>query len=124
MGMKPTKKRLINKNDELARRINLLVHKNMCCRCGRSGDVYKLDWSHVFGRSTKVLRWEEDNGMLHCFTCHAWWHDNPLVAAEWFESQYPGRKARLQEKLNLAHPMKLKDYQDINDQLTKRLAEL
>ena len=103
--------------EKLSRELNKLLHNNRCERCGKSGDVYKLDWSHVISREVKCLKYDPDNWMLLCFQCHKWWHDWPTRSAEWFENKYPGRKKRLHDKENKKKTIHAEDYLKIEAQL-------
>lgn len=120
---KPKKSTVINKNDSLARELNIKVHGNRCERCGKDGRVYKMDWSHVFPREIKAIRWDMDNCMVHCFTCHKWWHDRPLETKDWFDEKYPGRRKRLQDKVNKAGLQTVDDYLKIQSTLKEALNE-
>lgn len=55
-----------------------------CQRCGKSDG--KLECSHIFSRRHQGLRYDEHNAKLLCFSCHRWWHENPLEAVEWLKT--------------------------------------
>lgn len=60
-----------------------------CLRCGKTE---QLQCSHVVPRTFISTRWNTENAITLCYACHIhWWHKNPLEAAEWFESKWPGR---------------------------------
>lgn len=56
---------------------------NICERCGKNGDDYVLHCSHIFSRRHRRLRWHPDNSQSLCFTCHKWWHENPVESGIW-----------------------------------------
>lgn len=51
-----------------------------CLRCGRKKYLHA---HHIISRSHRSLRWDLQNGICLCFSCHNWWHYNPIEAAEW-----------------------------------------
>jgi len=64
------------------------------------------------------MRWDMDNCLAFCSTCHRWQTENPLEFNDWFEAKFPGRKQKLQAMYNKAQKMTIKDYQAINDSLS------
>lgn len=54
-----------------------------CVRCGKRPTKQGLHWSHIFGRRYKIIRWDERNGVSHCFACHRWYGENPIEGGAW-----------------------------------------
>ena len=81
---KPKRKTLRNKLDKLCR---LMVYeRDNCQRCG--GHNY-LQTAHIFSRSMLSVRWDLDNMLLLCASCHFWAHKNPILFTE-FVRNYLG----------------------------------
>lgn len=59
------------------------LRDGMCMHCGKVLPVERLECSHIISRSSAALRHDPRNAKALCFTCHRWWHENPLDAAEW-----------------------------------------
>jgi 5-methylcytosine-specific restriction endonuclease McrA len=55
-----------------------------CQRCGSTPDPRGLHTHHLFTRSIKPLRHEDDNLITLCYGCHRWAHQYPLLAHEFF----------------------------------------
>lgn len=56
----------------------------VCQVCGRSG---RLETSHFHGRRKRSVRWDEDNAVALCFSCHRHFTENPLEHCEWFKER-------------------------------------
>lgn len=52
-------------------------------RCERCGSLNNLSAHHIVGRISRKLRWELENGVCLCFSCHRLAHDNPEKFKEW-----------------------------------------
>ena len=78
----------------------------VCQKCGKGG---RLECSHIISRRHQGTRYDADNAKGLCFTCHRWWHENPLEAIEWLLSIIGHAKYdRLRLKAN--KPTKLKKW--------------
>lgn len=64
-----------------------------CVRCNAPDRA--VQWSHVFSRRHKNLRWETDNALSLCAGCHFWWHENPVMSGDWFKKNWPERYERI-----------------------------
>lgn len=62
-------------------------------RCERCGSKNNLSAHHIIGRTSRKLRWELENGVCLCFSCHRLAHDNPEEFKKWL------RKNRDYDKL-------------------------
>jgi len=74
----PKKSTLINKLDDL---VGKIVRSNG--RCERIGlgckqDSHFLQCCHINSRKYNLTRWDLDNLLCLCATCHAHFHDHPL----------------------------------------------
>lgn len=76
---------------------------NVCQRCGAaiSCDGTPLQWSHVHSRRHNCLRWDPDNSKVLCKGCHFWWGNNPGLAIDWFQKNWPERWRRITDLLIL-----------------------
>lgn len=58
-------------------------------RCVRCGSTQNLQWSHVYSRRFKALRWAPSGSMCLCAGCHlGFWHHKPLDAVAWWIGKY------------------------------------
>lgn len=87
--------------------------------CERCGKTEKLQWCHVSSRRYLVTRWDPDNFVCMCVTCHFWQHDNPTMWTEWFNKKYPGRMQRLHKKLQSGKTMGVKELETIYENLVR-----
>ena len=69
--------------DALCREIVFERGNGACLRC----DKPAVDWSHVYSRRFKWLRWELDNSWPACKGCHLWWHHKPMDAGAWYRGE-------------------------------------
>jgi hypothetical protein len=78
---KPSKSRATVKElDALCREVVFKRDDSQCRRCGKPA----VDWSHVYSRRYKWLRWDLDNSCAMCKGCHLWWHHKPIESAAWW----------------------------------------
>jgi 5-methylcytosine-specific restriction endonuclease McrA len=82
---------IVLKLDALARQRCFDRDQHMCVRCGKS----KVEWAHVISRRHLITRWELDNALSLCFTCHAFWHSYPSLSGPWFAKKWPDRHERI-----------------------------
>jgi hypothetical protein len=69
-----------------------------CEWCGRTG--IRMECSHVYSRRHRTIRWDAMNAVCKCNGCHKKWHESPLAAFAWFESEFgSGRVELLREKM-------------------------
>jgi len=57
-----------------------------CDRCGKyhpEGFRQSLHCSHIYSRRNRMTRWMPLNAAAHCFACHNFLGENPLIFAEW-----------------------------------------
>jgi hypothetical protein len=88
-------KTLINKADAL---FTTLIHKRG--KCQRCGSMKALQTAHILSRINKNLRWNEDNALLLCATCHFWAHQNPILFSEFVRTDFPIQYAFLMREAN------------------------
>lgn len=82
--------------DVLCRAVVMLRDDHKCQKCGSTRNI---QWSHVYTRNIRSLRWEMDNSLALCSGCHLWWHDRPLDSGAWFKAIHPDRAKRLSSRL-------------------------
>ena len=92
MPKKPTKKSLRNKLDKLVKQI--VRKRKKCQHCGRSRGI-QLQTAHIFSRKYLGLRWNLDNVLLLCASCHFWAHSNTILFAEWVKEYLGEEKYQL-----------------------------
>lgn len=44
--------------------------------CGENNSLHKLECSHHFGRAKEATRFDPENCVALCFTCHSKFHDS------------------------------------------------
>lgn len=61
----------------------------ICRRCGVHylPNSTALHAHHIFTRSRKATRHDDDNGLSLCYGCHMWAHKNPLEFHAWAEEE-------------------------------------
>lgn len=65
-----------------------------------------FDWSHVWGRGRKSMRWIPENSLCACDSCHYLWHDGRFMIEklEKFKARFPQRYQRLLLLSQVRHP--------------------
>lgn len=84
---KTSKKSLTRKLDQLVSKI--VRKRGWCQRCGR---VFTLQCCHIFSRTYKSVRWDLDNVLTLCASCHFFFHKNPLLFTEFVHKLYGKKK--------------------------------
>jgi len=117
--------KLKNQCDTLVKTIIKIRDGNICQKCLKLVEGKNCQGSHVIPVSAgNKLRWEEANIKTLCFHCHmGWWHKNPMEAAEWFKTKFPGRWLYLQENRGI-QKMYYEDFLELRERLQERLAEV
>src|SRR3990167_8730970 len=83
------RKKIENRLDSLFRQI-IKKRDKKCVRCGKDRN---LQTSHIFSRSNKSVRWDENNVVLFCGYHHIfWWHKNPIEAISWIQKYLGSEK--------------------------------
>jgi len=75
-----------NKLDKLCSEI--VRKRGKCERCGRKAD---LQCCHIFSRTYNNTRWDLENLLCLCASCHFWSHKNPILFTE-FIKQFLGKE--------------------------------
>jgi 5-methylcytosine-specific restriction endonuclease McrA len=74
---KPTKTSLKRRLDK---KVSELVRaRGKCERCGSRNC---LQTAHIFSRRYLSVRWDLDNVLCLCASCHFWSHSNPILFTE------------------------------------------
>ena len=69
----------------------LELRDKVCLRCK---STQTLQASHIYPKGRyKKLEFDTDNIKFLCWSCHWWWHKNPIEARDWLYATLP--KARL-----------------------------
>lgn len=80
---KQTKSSLTRKLDSECSR--LIRSIGYCVMCHKS-DYEKLQCAHIFSRTYRSVRWDLDNLLSLCASCHFHSHRNPLLFAEFVKN--------------------------------------
>ena len=70
--------------DILFSRYIRLKAKGICCRCLQYKGYEGLQVAHFWGRRYRSIRFDESNVCPLCFSCHQYFHENPLEYVEFF----------------------------------------
>ena len=70
---------------------------------------FNCQWCHIKSRNRNDLRWNWDNALCGCGSCHQWAHANPDEFGIWFKENYPGRYQLIND-MPPFHPWKEDDY--------------
>ena len=76
----------IDKLDVLFSELIRKKAKGKCQKCGKDVGFKRLQTSHFWGRARKSTRWDEDNAVALCFTCHIYFTANPYEHVMWYQS--------------------------------------
>lgn len=96
-----------------------------CRRCGRSKPDVRIECSHTFSRRHRSTRWDTGNALALCFSCHRWWHENPVDAVEWMRKRMGADALRaLRKKAMTPRKFTPADREELYEDLKRRLKEL
>lgn len=56
-----------------------------CQRCGKPYMWQNLQCAHFIGRRYQSVRYNSDNAVALCFTCHQYLDSHPLDKTDWFK---------------------------------------
>jgi 5-methylcytosine-specific restriction endonuclease McrA len=90
--MRSLRKRLTTRLDNLIRDFIRKKYHNRCCKCGKKISGQDSQVSHIVpkGNGASWRRFDLDNVLLMCYSCHInWWHKSPTEAGKWFSKKYP-----------------------------------
>jgi 5-methylcytosine-specific restriction endonuclease McrA len=104
--------RMVRQLDAAARQEVFERDHGVCVRCCDPRKA--VQWSHVIGRRHKCTRWEPDNALSLCYSCHRWWHEYPSLSGPWFAHTWPERQEHIVRLYNAGGKV------DINAKLTER----
>lgn len=97
-----------------------------CVSCYGTSRDFRLECAHVYGRSEIGLRWDLDNAVTLCKTCHEKYTRRPRAWIE-FCKRFKSTQEwdRLQKKRRELRTVKLKiDFNAVHDDLKRLLARL
>ena len=123
MGPIPMTETRRNLSDHLDALVSDIVRDwdRWCVDCGRPETGLQITHAHIFPRDNMSVRFDPNNGVTLCFTCHRWYHDHPVQFKVWIISLIGREKYDSLEHQSRAiedHPeWKLKD---LYLELTKR----
>lgn len=83
--------------------IRWILHKGVCQRCFRefTRPSKSLHCSHYFGRRKKSVRFDPENVISACVSCHQWLGEHPYEHTNFFERRLgPTRFAMLTYRAN------------------------
>lgn len=114
---KSLRKKLTEQLDRLSSQYIKIRDNHTCQRCGRREvGSSSIHVSHVIPKSRgQAYRWNPVNLKCLCFHDHLqWWHKDPLAAADWYKSKFPGRWKVIQEigsgKISILDLEELRDW--------------
>lgn len=76
---KPTRSNMTNKLDKIC---SLIVRSHGQCVMCLQTDYEKLQCAHIYSRTYRSTRWDLNNLLPLCASCHFYSHRNPLIFAE------------------------------------------
>jgi hypothetical protein len=95
---KITRKGLIKKLDKKFGEI--VRSRGYCLKCNKGAEQVTLHCAHIFSRRNVSVRWDFDNAVSLCYSCHYWWaHPNPILFTDFIkdylgEMKYESLKIR------------------------------
>ena len=83
---------------------------NTCQRCGRINEQFDvlhqryvvIQWAHVHTREYYVTRWEPENSLALCDSCHVFFDNHKVLSYEWFRKKFPERWEHIQNVLRVS----------------------
>ena len=84
-----------------------------CYRCKARNK--RLEMAHIISRNNQTLRYDEDNLLCLCTTCHFWAHQDPLGFTEFIKTKFPNRYKylmKMKEKITKRTARDLKEMWD------------
>ena len=70
---------------------------NQCENCGTMDA--KMECCHIYGRRNSSTRWDTDNCLCMCHSCHRHYTENPVLFHNWLANYLgSGKMAIIQEK--------------------------
>lgn len=85
---KNERKKLTNKCDDLFSKI--VRSQGECERCGNTNPK-SLQCAHVISRRHLRTRWDLENAICLCTSCHLYWqHKEPYEFVRWFDNKFGG----------------------------------
>jgi len=107
-----------DKYDIVFSRLIRAMAGDQCEKCGRREG--QLECAHIFGRRSKSTRWDLDNALCLCHSCHRHTTENPVLFFDWLRVYIGDDK--LDELRLRAHSVK-KWTQEEKDLMYKDLKE-
>lgn len=114
---KQTKSSMTSKLDKIC---SLIIRKQgKCCMCADE-QYERLQCAHIFSRTYRNTRWDLNNLLCLCASCHFYTHRNPLIFAE-FVKEYLGeyKYAQLRNYHNLVKRFTLPEMMNLYEALRK-----
>ena len=69
-----------------------MLADNHCGYCGKWFDFGRLQCSHFHGRRKRATRYDEDNCVALCMSCHMYLGENPYAHTEFFKKRLGSEK--------------------------------
>ena len=91
--------------------------QGFCSKC-RKDDYSKLHCCHIFSRKLMSVRFDRDNLVCLCSSCHAEFHDRPILFQE-FIKEYLGKErySQLIMKSTMIKKWTIFELQELYDRL-------
>lgn len=96
---------------DIACRNRVFERDNHTCQTCSSKE--NLQWSHVQSRRYYATRWEDDNSLCQCATCHLRAEHNKRAFHYWFAQKFPLRWERIDSLLRHSAKVTRKDIRDM-----------
>lgn len=90
--------------------------------CTRCGSTQNLQAAHIYSRKFNSVRFDENNALCLCASCHRWQHDCPSENIKWLETFVDLDKLKL-KKNTVIDKKKLHDWIELEEALKKKLKE-
>jgi len=108
----------IDPNDKLFSRLVRLMAEGMCEYCGKVGS----QTSHFHSRRKRSVRWDLNNAIWACFSCHRYLDENPYKHTEFFKKRLGSQRF---EELNIRAEILVKiDKDKIKAELENKIKEI
>ena len=99
-----------------------------CESCGKyhpEGARRSLHCSHFFSRRNRSTRWDSQNAAAHCFACHQYLGENPLLFTDWVKAHL-GQTGYELLRLRAGKPRKFSkpELEDMHQEMKAQLAHM
>lgn len=84
-----------------------------CQRCWAPASKVQLQAAHIVGRGNFATRWDLDNILCLCASCHFWAHENPMLFTKFVENEFGVGCEDLNRRASLIHQWTIEEKEEL-----------